>query len=72
MGLLFFYFYPVRTDLMSSAPFYVGPESELHELLYVLILELVLAPDEGVQPGGRHEGGPDSFDLLNVPTSRES
>ena len=57
---------------MSSAPFYVVPESELHELLYVLILELVLAPDEGVQPRGCHEGGPDSFDLLNVPTSRES
>jgi hypothetical protein len=45
------------------------PEGELHELLYVLVLELVLAPDEGVEAGGRHEGGPDSFDLLNVPAA---
>ena len=43
------------------------PECEFHELLYVLILELVLPSDERVEAGGGHEGGSDSFDLLNVP-----
>jgi len=43
------------------------PESELHELLNVLILELVLAPDERVQPGGGHERRSDGLDLFNIP-----
>ena len=34
--------------------------------LQVLVLVLVLAPDEGVEPGGGHERGSDGLDLLHV------
>ena len=48
----------------------VLPESELHELLNVLILELVLAPDERVEPGGGHERRSDGLDLFNIPARK--
>ncbi len=48
----------------------VLPESELHELLNVLILELVLAPYERVEPGGGHERRSDGLDLFNIPARK--
>jgi hypothetical protein len=46
------------------------PESELHELLNMLILELVLSPDERVKPGGGHERRSDGLDLFNIPARK--
>jgi hypothetical protein len=48
----------------------VIPESELHELLNMLILELVLSPDERVEPGGGHERRSDGLDLFNIPARK--